>query len=75
MPHPEWIDPVARFHVVLEAIGAPGPVVLRSTPDADPAMTAFYDEWERLTHEHVAGHLLLICHGDEARTLLREALA
>ena len=41
---------------------------------ADPAMLAFYDEWERLRHEHVAGELLLVYRGDEARTLLREPL-
>jgi hypothetical protein len=48
---------------------------LRSVPDADPALLAFYDEWERLTHDRVAGHLLLVYHDAEARTLLREPLA
>jgi hypothetical protein len=74
MPPQEWIDPFARFEVVLAAVGDRTPVVLRSAPDADPAMLAFYDEWERLRHEHVAGELLLVYRGDEARTLLREPL-
>ena len=74
MHHQQWIDPFARFEVVLEAVGAREPVVLRSASDADPATLAFYDEWERLTHDHVAGNLLLVYHGDEARTLLREPL-
>jgi hypothetical protein len=75
MQHHERIDPFARFEVVFEAFGAREPVVLRSAPDADPALLAFYDEWERLTHDRVAGHLLLVYHDAEARTLLREPLA
>jgi hypothetical protein len=74
MPHMEQSDPFTRFEVVLEAVEAREPVVLRSTSEADPAMLAFYDEWERLRHDHVAGYLLLIYHGEEARTLLREPL-
>ena len=48
--------------------------MLRSAPDADPAMAAFYDEWERLRQDTAAGQLLLIYHDKEARTLLRELL-
>ena len=70
----EWIDPLARFAVVLEAAGARAPVVLRASAEADPATLAFYDEWERLRHDHVAGFLLLIYHAEEAYTLLRVPL-
>ena len=74
MPQQEWINPFSRFEVVLEAFEVREPVVLRSAPDGDLATLAFYDEWDRLKHDHVAGYLLLIYHGDEARTLLREPL-
>jgi hypothetical protein len=68
------IDPLARFEIVLEAEGAREPLVLRSAPDGDRATLAFYDEWERLRAEHAAGHLLLVCHDEVARTLLRQPL-
>ena len=74
LPLPDWIDPLARFEIVFEAVGAREPRVLRSAPDGDRATLAFYDEWERLTHEHATGHLLLVCHDEEARTLLRQPL-
>jgi hypothetical protein len=70
------IDPFTRFQVVFEAVGAHESLVQHSTLDADLATLAFYDERERLTHDdHVAGELLLIYHGGEERTLLREAPA
>ena len=74
VPSPHRIDPFARFEVVFEPFGAREPVVLRSAPDGEPATGAFYDEWQRLTHDHVAGHLLLVYHDDDDRTLLREPL-
>ena len=74
MQHQERIDPYARFQVVFASVGAPEPLVLRSTHDADLATLAFYDERERLIHDHLAGDLLLIYHGAEERTLLRESL-
>ena len=74
MPPQAGIDPFARFEIVFEACETCQLLVLRSAPDADPAMVAFYDEWERLTHDHVVGHLLLIYHDQETRTLLREPL-
>ena len=64
-------DPFARFEVVYEPFGGREWVVLRSAPDGEPATLAFYDEWDRLKHEPVAGHLLLIYHDEDARTLLR----
>jgi hypothetical protein len=67
-------DPFARFEVVYEAFGAREWVVLRSAADGEPATLAFYDEWDRLKQEPVAGHLLLIYHDEEARTLLRVPL-
>ena len=67
-------DPFARFEVVYEPFGGREWVVLRSAPDGEPATLAFYDEWDRLTHDHAAGHLLLIYHDEDARTLLRVPL-
>ena len=68
------IDPYTRFAVVYEPFGGREWVVLRSAPDGEPATLAFYDEWDRLKHEPVTGHLLLIYHGEDARTLLRVPL-
>ena len=74
MPQKKWIDPFTRFQVVFEPFQAHEVIVLRSALEADPAMLAFYDELERLTHDHAVGYLLLIYHGEEERTLLREPL-
>jgi hypothetical protein len=71
-PLQDWSDPHARFEIVFEAVGARELRVLRSAPDGDRATLAFYDEWERLTHDHATGHLLLVCHNEEACTLLRQ---
>ena len=73
-PQQHRTDPFARFEVVYEAFGAREWVVLRSAPDGEPATRAFYDEWDRLKREPVAGHLLLIYHDEDARTLLRVPL-
>ena len=70
----EEIDPFARYEIVLAVVGEREPVVLRTAADADGATMAFYDERERLTRDQVGGDLLLVCHDEEARTLLREPL-
>jgi len=74
MPQQTPIDPFTRFEVVYEPCAAREGVVLRCAPDGEPATLAFYDEWDRLMHEHAAGHLLLIYHDEDARTLLRVPL-
>ena len=70
----EQIEPLTRFHILFEPLETGESVMLRSAPDGDLATLAFYEERERLRHDRVAGDLLLICHGVEARTLLREPL-
>jgi len=73
--HPGWREaPPARFAVLFEAVGSGEPRVLCSASDGDQATLAFYDEWERLTADHAVGHLLLVCHDEEPRTLLRQPL-
>ena len=74
MPQHHHPDPCARFDVVYEAFGARTWVVLRSAPEGEPATLAFYDEWKRLKGEPVTGHLLLVYHDADARTLLRVPL-
>jgi len=74
VPGQHHIDPFARFEIVFEALGAREPRVLRSAPDGDCATLAFYDEWERLRADHVAGQLLLVCHDEAARMLVRQPL-
>jgi hypothetical protein len=71
-PRQDWIDPLARFEIVFEAEGARELRLLCSALDGDRATLAFYDEWERLTHDHATGHLLLVCHDEAPRTLLRQ---
>ena len=74
MQRQEQIDPFARFQVVFESCETREAVTLRSAPTGDQATLAFYDERERLRHDHAAGDLLLVYQGEEARTLLRESL-
>ena len=74
LPRDAWNDRHARFDIVFEPVGARKPRVLRSAPDGDRATLAFFDEWERLTADHAAGELLLVCHDDEPCTLLRQPL-
>jgi hypothetical protein len=63
--------PPARFAVLFEGLKAGELRLLCSAPDGDGATLAFYDEWARLTADHVTGHLLLVCQDAEPRTLLR----
>jgi hypothetical protein len=74
MPQQHRTDPFARFEIVYEACGIPDRVSLQSASDGEPATLAFYDEWERLTRDRVAGHLLLLYHDEGVRTLVREPL-
>ena len=74
VPQQHRTDPFARFEVVYEACGTPDLVSLHSASDGEPATLAFYDAWSQLTHDHVAGHLLLLYHDQGVRTLLREPL-
>jgi hypothetical protein len=68
------IDRVDLFAIVLRPVGAPDPVVLHSARDANGATMAFDAERHRLTQTHVAGNLLLVRQGHEARPLLWESL-
>ena len=67
-------DPCDPFAIVLRAGDTGQPVVLQSARDADGATVAFDAERQRLTQQQVVGDLLLMRQGEDARTLLREAL-
>ena len=63
-----------RFNIVLANEDTAQAEVLHSLPDADQATIALYEARNRLMQDRVRGELLLVRHGDETRTVLRERL-
>ena len=65
---------LVRFFVVLATAKPMEAVVLQSVPDADSALVAFNQEWERLLQNRVEGELMVVRHNDATRILLRQPL-